>query len=160
MGQKRYFSSIERGFYLIFRILLGAVFVWASWSKIFEPDNFAGIIQSYQILPQQMVNPVTILLPWVEAACGLSLLSGYLVKGSVFIVDILMIIFMLALTFNIYRGVDVACGCFSVSTPGAKITIFTIARDLSLLAVGLWILYYRLKTENTLEIAVKAKGSQ
>jgi uncharacterized membrane protein YphA (DoxX/SURF4 family) len=147
VGQKRYFSLIERGFYLLFRILLGAVFIWASWSKIMEPNSFAGIIQSYQILPQQMVNPVVILLPWVEAACGLCLLSGYLVKGSVLIVDILMIIFILALTFNIYRGVDVACGCFSVAAPGEKITTFTIARDLSLLAVGLWILYYRLKID-------------
>lgn len=160
MGQKRYFSSIERVFYLIFRILLGAVFIWASWSKIMEPNNFAGVIQSYQILPQQMVNPVAILLPWVEAACGLCLLSGYLVKGSVLIFDILMIIFILALTFNIYRGIDVACGCFSVAAPGEKITIFTIARDLSLLAVGLWILYYRLKTEMISNIVVKAKGSQ
>ncbi len=147
MGKKRYFSSIERGFYLISRILLGAVFIWASWSKIMEPNSFAGIIQSYQILPQPMVNPVAILLPWVEAACGICLLSGYLVKGSVLIVDILMIIFILALTFNIYRGVDVTCGCFSVSDTGEKITIFTIARDLSLLAVGIWILYYRLKTD-------------
>jgi uncharacterized membrane protein YphA (DoxX/SURF4 family) len=147
VSQKRYFSSIERGFYFIFRVLLGAVFIWASWSKIMEPNSFAGIIQSYQIIPQQMVNPVAILLPWVEAVCGICLLSGYLVKGSVLIVDILMIIFILALTYNIYRGVDVACGCFSVAEPGEKITTFTIARDLSLLAVGLWILYYRLKTD-------------
>jgi uncharacterized membrane protein YphA (DoxX/SURF4 family) len=147
VGQKRYFSSIERGLYFIFRILLGVVFIWASWSKIMEPHNFAGIIQSYQILPQQMVNPVAILLPWAEAACGLCLLSGYLVKGSIIIVDILMIIFILALTFNIYRGVDVACGCFSVTAPGEKITTLTIARDISLLAVGLWIFYYRLKTD-------------
>ena len=160
MGQTGFSFSYERSFYLILRIVLGAVFIWASLTKILEPNSFAAIIQSYQILPQQMVNPVAILLPWVEAACGLCLLSGCLINGSVFIVDILMIIFILALTFNIYRGVDVACGCFSVSAPGEKITFLTIARDLSLLAVGLWILYYRLKTENILEIAAKAKGSQ
>lgn len=147
MGLKRYLSSIERGGYFILRILLGLVFIWASWSKIVAPDSFAGIIQSYQILPQHMVNPVAILLPWVEAACGICLLSGYLVKGSALIVDILMIVFILALAFNSYRGIDVACGCFSVSDPGEKISVFTIARDLSLLAVGVWILYYRLKTD-------------
>ncbi len=147
MGQSGFFASYERSFYIILRMLLGAVFIWASWSKIMAPNNFAGIIQSYQILPQQMVNPAAILLPWVEAVCGICLLSGYFVKGSVFIVDFLMIIFILALLFNIYRGVDVACGCFSVSDPGEKITALTIARDLSLLAIGVWILYYRLKTD-------------
>ena len=123
-----------------------------------DPNSFAGIIQSYQILPQQMVNPVALLLPWVEALCGLCLVCGYLVKGSVLIVDILMIIFILALTFNLYRGVDVDCGCFAVTAPGEKITVYTIARDLLLLAIGLWILYYRIKTENIPTIAVKAKG--
>jgi uncharacterized membrane protein YphA (DoxX/SURF4 family) len=123
------------------------LFLFGELISIFYQNLISFIILSYQILPQQMVNPVAILLPWVEAACGICLLSGYLVKGSVLIVDILMIIFILALTFNIYRGVDVACGCFSVAAHGEKITIFTIARDLSLLAVGLWILYYRLKTD-------------
>ena len=140
--------------------MLGAVFIWASWSKIMNPNSFADIIRSYQILPQQMVNPAALLLPWVEAACGLCLLCGFFVKGSVLIVDILMIIFILALLFNLIRGVDVDCGCFAVTTPGDKITVFTIARDLSLLAIGLWILYYRIKTDNIPENAVKVKGSQ
>jgi uncharacterized membrane protein YphA (DoxX/SURF4 family) len=156
MGLKQFFSSYARSFYIILRIVLGAVFIWASWYKILEPDKFAGIIQSYQILPQQLVNPVAVLLPWVEAACGLCLLSGYRVTGSVFIVDILMIIFILALAFNLYRGVDVACGCFAVSAPTEKISIFTVARDIALLAAGLWILYYRLKTDAIISRAAKA----
>ena len=160
VGQTGFFSTYVKKIYLIFRILLGAVFIWASWSKIMDPNGFAAIIQSYQILPQQLVNPVAILLPWVEAACGVCLICGYMVKGSVFIVNVLMIIFILALTVNVYRGVDVACGCFAVSAPGEKITTATVVRDLALLASGLWILYYRLKTEKISENAVNPKGSQ
>ena len=156
MGLKQFYSSYARSFYIVLRMVLGAVFIWASWSKILEPDKFAGIIQSYQILPQQLVNPVAILLPWVEAACGLSLLSGYMVRGSVLIVNILMIVFILALAFNLYRGVDVACGCFAVSAPGEKISIVTVSRDIALLATGLWILYYRLKTDAIHENGAKA----
>jgi uncharacterized membrane protein YphA (DoxX/SURF4 family) len=147
VGQKGFFSLYERSFYLILRIVLGAVFIWASWNKILEPQSFAQIIYNYQILPAVMVNPVALLLPWVEAVCGICLISGYLVKGSVLIVDMLMIIFIMALTFNVYRGVDVACGCFSVSDQGEKITYLKVVRDLPLLAVGIWILYYRLKTD-------------
>ncbi|UCH19808.1 MAG: DoxX family membrane protein [Deltaproteobacteria bacterium] len=147
MGQKGFFSSYERSFYLILRIVLGAVFIWASWNKILEPQSFAQIIYNYQILPPAMVNPLAILLPWMEAVCGICLISGYLVKGSVLVVDILMIIFIMVLTFNVYRGVDVACGCFSVSDLGEKITFLKILRDLPLLAVGIWILYYRIKTD-------------
>lgn len=147
MGQKRIFPLNQHSFYVTLRILLGVVFIWASWNKILEPQSFAEIIYNYQILPAVMVNPVALLLPWVEAICGICLISGYLVKGSVLVVDILMIIFIMALTFNVYRGVDVACGCFSVSDLGEKITFLKILRDLPLLAVGIWILYYRIKTD-------------
>jgi uncharacterized membrane protein YphA (DoxX/SURF4 family) len=136
MGLKQFYFSYARRFYIVLRMVLGVVFIWASWSKILEPDKFAAIIQSYQILPQQLVNPVAVLLPWVEAACGISLISGYMVRGSVFIVNILMIVFILALVFNLYRGVDVACGCFAVSTASEKISIFTVSRDIALLAIG------------------------
>ena len=156
MGLKNIYASYSKGSYILLRIVLGAVFIWASWSKILEPDKFAGIVQSYQILPQQLVNPVAVLLPWVEAICGLCLLSGYWVKGSVLIVNFLMIVFILALAFNLYRGVDVACGCFAVSAPTEKISIFTVTRDIALLTTGLWILYFRIKKDAISDIAAKA----
>ncbi len=148
MTQKRFFILKESNVYVILRMLLGIVFIWASWNKILEPQSFAQIIYNYQILPPAMVNLAALLLPWIEAVCGICLISGYLVKGSVLVVDILLVVFILALTFNVYRGVDVACGCFSVSDQGEKITYLKVIRDLPLLAAGLWILYYRLKTDH------------
>ena len=147
MGQKSFFSSNEKSVYLILRISLGSVFIWASWSKILDPQSFASIIQNYQILPPSLVNPMAILLPWVEALCGVSLLSGYFVRGSTLIVNVLLIVFSLVLSFNIYRGLDVTCGCFSISSAGVKTTWLSVLRDLPLLAAGLWILYFRLKSD-------------
>lgn len=129
------------------RVGLGGVFIWASWSKILDPESFARIIQNYQILPPVLVNPVAILLPWIEALCGIFLLCGYFVKGSALIVGVLLIVFGLVMSFNIYRGIDVACGCFSVSSAGETMTWLKVIRDLPLLAAGLWIFYYRLKID-------------
>ncbi|MGD2272004.1 MAG: MauE/DoxX family redox-associated membrane protein [Desulfobacterales bacterium] len=147
MGQKSFFSLYEKSVYLILRVGLGVVFIWASWSKIQDPASFARIIENYQILPPLLVNPVALLLPWVEALCGIFLLCGFFVKGSVFIVNALLVVFGSVLSFNIYRGIDVTCGCFSVSSAGEKMTWLKVIRDLPLLAAGLWILYYRLKLD-------------
>jgi len=135
--------------YVALRIMLGIVFVWASWNKIADPEGFALIIQNYRILPPVLVNPASLILPWIEAACGILLITGYLVKGSVFIIDILLIIFMLAFVINIFRGIDVGCGCFSLTLKETKGLYLYVIRDLLLLCIGLWIFLYKMIiTEN------------
>ena len=52
--------------YTVCRILLGAVFVYASWDKILDPTTFADIIANYQI-----VSPRTI-WNWFAAFVSLS----------------------------------------------------------------------------------------
>ena len=131
--------------------MLGIVFVWASWNKILDPEGFARIIQNYRILPPVLVNPIALMLPWIEAVCGLLLITGYLVKGSALIVDILLIIFMLAFIINLYRGVDIGCGCFTLSLQATKGSYLYLIRDLLILCTGLWIFYYRMKTDSFIE---------
>ena len=63
--------------YTVMRILIGVIFVWASWDKMLNPDGFARIIENYQILPDSFIAPTALLLPWVEALCGVLLISGW-----------------------------------------------------------------------------------
>ena len=59
------------------RIVLAAVFVWAACVKIAHPDAFALAVSRYPILVGPfsfLVNPVAIVLPWVELASGLAVL--------------------------------------------------------------------------------------
>jgi len=50
--------------FVLSRLLLGGIFVYASYDKILHPVPFAEIIYNYQILPDVLVNLVSLFLPW------------------------------------------------------------------------------------------------
>jgi len=137
----------EDRLYIMLRIILGIIFIWASWEKIIDPGGFARVVKNYAILPEILINPVALFLPWVEAICGILLITGYLVKGSAFIVDTLMCVFILAFVINMFRGIDISCGCFSNTLkPATKMEYFyDILRDFAILGVGIWILFYKIR---------------
>jgi uncharacterized membrane protein YphA (DoxX/SURF4 family) len=140
--------QLQYGLYLALRLILGGVFIWASWGKIIDPEGFAEVIRNYRIIPEAWVNPVALWLPWSEALCGLLLISGRWLYGSIWIVNTALLVFILALAFNWYRGIDVGCGCFSLSAEyRAGEYLIDILRDFAFLAAGLWIGWYRIRTD-------------
>jgi len=122
------------------RIFLGAVFIYASWDKIFHPAAFAELIGNYQLLPHVLINPAALLLPWLELVCGVCLIVGRLVRGSALIIMILMILFMGALASSAARGLDIHCGCFSVEPAANANILVDLFRDLVLLSIALAVL--------------------
>jgi uncharacterized membrane protein YphA (DoxX/SURF4 family) len=126
---------------ILLRVLLGAVFIWASVPKILNPQSFADIVANYRILSPALVNPAAVILPWIEALCGVCLITGRLVRGSALIFVALMATFLTVTAFNIYRGLDVNCGCFSVSAQEARGSqIINLGRNFLLLVVGILVL--------------------
>jgi len=97
------------------RLILGAVFIYASIDKLLHPEAFATAVYNYQILPDFLINLTAIVLPWLELILGLFLISGLFREGSVCIVTVLMIVFSGAMIFNLARGLDIHCGCFNTS---------------------------------------------
>ena len=73
------------------RIVLGIVFIYASYDKILHPAAFAKVIYNYQILPDELINLSAIFLPWLELVIGSLLIIGIWLPGSVFIGNILLI---------------------------------------------------------------------
>ncbi len=92
--------------------LVGFIFVFASLHKIASPLQFARIIENYHILPAILVNLVAVIMPWVELFCGILLLSGCLRPASSTVLLGLTGVFILAIGFNMIRGLDFDCGCF------------------------------------------------
>lgn len=127
--------------YLLVRTGLGAVFLWASWDKILYPDKFATIIANYNILPDVAINLAALILPWVEMTCGLLLLVGRMVPGAALIINTLLLIFILATGYNLYRGLDVTCGCFSVVPDTGGHTRLNLIRNSFLLIAGIWLFF-------------------
>ena len=145
MTSSRSNHALLRVFYHLLRVGLGVVFIWASWGKIADPAAFAQVVQNYQILPPALVNPTAVILPWIEAVCGICLITGVLARGSLALFSGLMAVFTLALIWNAWRGIDTDCGCFSVAVQADKGRYLEyILRDLAILGAGIWALWYRL----------------
>jgi cobalt-zinc-cadmium efflux system protein len=135
---------------LISRLILGGVFVYASFDKILHPHEFAEVVYNYQILPDALVNFTAILLPWLELSAGVFLILGLFLRGALFTCNVLLAVFLVALAFNLARGLDIDCGCFSSSvgpSTGGSMILYLL-RDAFLLAMGLSVFFYVLRREN------------
>jgi cobalt-zinc-cadmium efflux system protein len=122
------------------RWLLGAIFIIASFDKIFHPAAFAQALYNYQILPGAVINLTAIILPWLELVLGILLILGVWLPGAVVLSNLLLLSFFAALLFNIARGLDVHCGCFTTSSNGDPATIWYIIRDSIFLLMGGYLL--------------------
>ncbi|CAG35745.1 MauE/DoxX family redox-associated membrane protein [Desulfotalea psychrophila] len=95
--------------------LLAVVFFYAGIPKLFHPVDFALTIEAYGMLPDMLVIPVSYLLPLFEVVLGLALLQGR-VEG-VWAALFLLISFILILSYALYLGLDIDCGCFGPEDP-------------------------------------------
>jgi uncharacterized membrane protein YphA (DoxX/SURF4 family) len=97
------------------QIALGAIFVAAALPKIADPPSFAHMIYNYRILPGSLINISALVMPWVELLAGLALILGVWVKPARWIVTLMLVVFMIAITINLARGNAIDCGCFDTS---------------------------------------------
>ena len=136
------------------RMILGAVFMYASFDKLANTRAFAEIIENYRILPVQLVNPLAIFLPWLEFITGLFLVTGKWVKGSLLIYTSLLVIFIIALVQALFRGLDISCGCFSVNPSTTSEVWLRILEDLGLLLIsaGLLLFHDEESKENSINL--------
>ena len=127
---------------LLFRLILGSMFLYAGVVKVIDPHGFAQALYNYHILPGWMINPVAIILPSVEVVVGASLLVGIWTQGGAFLASALLAIFAVALGISLIRGLDIVCGCFSTSSSAGSITWLYLVRDIILFVMGVHILLF------------------
>jgi putative oxidoreductase len=123
------------------RLYVGLIFVTASWHKLVNPGSFAMDIATYQILPLALVNPMAIVLPWVELATGLMLIVGFRTRAAALLIAGMMAMFTVAIVIALGKGLDMSCGCFA--SQGANedpISWRTILRDASWLGLALYVI--------------------
>jgi hypothetical protein len=118
------------------RLILGLIFLFACYDKILHPREFAVAIYNYQVLPESFVNPVAIVLPWVEMVLGISLILNLWIGTVAVLSNLLLLSFFATLIFNLARGLDVNCGCFSTVPDAKGADLLTVLRDLSFLLVS------------------------
>jgi uncharacterized membrane protein YphA (DoxX/SURF4 family) len=104
--------------YRLCRWTLGGIFIYAGGSKLLEPKTFAYLVEAYGVVPEGLLIPVAIGLPALEVIAGFGLLFD--IRGSLGLITGLLVIFMVVLSYAIWSGLDVDCGCFGPEDPEAE----------------------------------------
>ena len=79
---------------------VAAVLIYAAVQKIWMPLEFARLIKEYHLLPNQILNLVAIVLPWVEMVCGICFFSGLWLLGASVLLSGMNTIFVFAITYR------------------------------------------------------------
>lgn len=144
--------NYRRGIIWLGRLVLGIIFIYAGYSKLFYPNrmftpfamlkfsvnanlsNFGIQVDSYKLLSAAGVNFVSHTLPFAEIILGLLLLIGWRLRIWATIVTLIMLGFLTVVTRAYLLHMDINCGCFATPEP---ISLKKILEDsaLALLAV-------------------------
>ena len=138
-------TRLVKPVYHVGRLILAAVFIYAGVIKGTDPVAFAGQVANYQILPYAWNYLVAAILPYLELLCGILLLLDKRVRPAVLVLFVLNLVFMLALSSLIVRGIDIDCGCFRPDAENKTSPLMALWRDagLMLLLISTWTLRYR-----------------
>jgi uncharacterized membrane protein YphA (DoxX/SURF4 family) len=130
---------------------LGGLFIYASVGKILNQQAFAKIVYNYKILPDTLVTFVALTLPWLEMVTGIFLVAEIYIRTSAIILSSLLVAFILAISFNLIRGLNFDCGCFTqVSDGSGSDPVGLLIRDILILIPGLIIIFFGSKKPDKL----------
>ena len=115
---------------LAFRLILGGTFIYASLDKIAHPDQFARIVFNYHLVPGSLINLMALILPMSEFIAGVFVILGVFYRGARAYLLILLGVFMMAIAINVFRGVNLECGCFTVSSHAKSAGLMLLLRDI------------------------------
>ncbi len=131
----------------LLRLLISVVFIYASIHKIQHPLEFAKQVAMYDILPLPIVYPFSFILPFLELICGV-LVWVPKVKVSANIWNLfMMLLFIIAISYALFTGKDINCGCFGASD---RIDISKLLMDAGLFLIIIWVLRFDLLKEKAL----------
>lgn len=117
-------SSVFSGYrvgrlaYCLIRIAIGAIFVWSGASKLLDHQQFAVIIEAYGLIPEMTVVPTAFTLTLLELLAGIGLILD--IQGSLGLITGMLLLFMAILSYGLWIGLDVDCGCFGPEDPEAE----------------------------------------
>jgi uncharacterized membrane protein YphA (DoxX/SURF4 family) len=141
-------GPLARTLLILGRLVLAAIFLVAAYAKL-KPQAavpwsaasvktslslFAMQVDSYQLVPPQLVSPVAHLLPPFELFLGLWLLSGVFLPYSALVTTLLIGAFFATQVRTYRAGLEINCGCFG---PGERLGPKTLLHDGAFLALAL-----------------------
>ena len=128
----------HRWLLLLFRVIVGGVFIWAGALKIADPLGFAQSIKNYQVVPHTLAFLIAVVLPWVEVLSGAFLIIGVFKRSSALIISLLLAGFIALVALALARGIDTSCGCFGSLDRRADFSLILIDAVLLVLAMNIF----------------------
>jgi putative oxidoreductase len=97
---------------LLLRVVLGAILVVAGAAKVGHGTEFASQIAGFRLLPQPVIAPLALLLPFLEILDGGYLIVGMFTRAAAWVAVAMFAVFDAAIASAVVRGMTVSCGCF------------------------------------------------
>jgi uncharacterized membrane protein YphA (DoxX/SURF4 family) len=131
---------------LALRLLLGAVFVYAAYTKLRQSWLlFAVSIDSYQLLPEWAVFALARTIPWLELMLGMMLMAGIWLRYVSIAAAGILAMFFTVMVVSYFRGAGIDCGCFGVGEP---LSARTLLRDGALLTAAIMLVAHTRRRTN------------
>ena len=113
---------------LVLRLVIGGIFIVAGASKVGNAAQFAAQIAGFRLLPEALVAPLAVMLPYWEMLLGALVVLGLFTRVAAGIAVVLLVLFDAAIASAVVRGMTVSCGCFGPND--ATVTTWAeVARD-------------------------------
>ena len=105
------FGPIAR---LFLRIALGSVFIVSGFQKLIAPpQNFAAVIEKFEIVQGPAAALLSVTLPWIELIAGVLFVLGLWTTVALVVLWLMNTVFAGVLISALIRRLPVEqCGCF------------------------------------------------
>ena len=132
------------------QLALGIIFLVAAWPKLKDPPGFAKNIWQYAMVPDWVINLKALVLPGIEIAVALALLTGVYRKAGAWIALLMLCMFTAAIAWNIWGHPNpLNCSCFDLH-PKPKTCDellaemkWEVVRDLGMILLALHVIWSR-----------------
>jgi uncharacterized membrane protein YphA (DoxX/SURF4 family) len=129
---------------LLARLILGGVLIWAGAAKVTRPALSALAVRAYKILPYDFAGYVGYALPVLEILVGLLLVLGLFTRLSAVVGGLLMLAFIIGISWAWAHGYSIDCGCFGgggTIAPSQTQYPLEILRDAGIAACAAWLVF-------------------
>ncbi len=130
---------------LLSRLVLGGVLLAAGLLKYQHLDKSQMAVRAYELLPIPFANFMGIILPFLEIAVGVLLIIGAGVRISALVSGVLMVAFIIGISWAWARGLSIDCGCFGGGgqvEPGTANYLPELLRDGGLALLAIYLFFY------------------
>ncbi|KEO83939.1 hypothetical protein EL26_07050 [Tumebacillus flagellatus] len=121
---------------LLLQLVLGAVFLYSSVTKIVDVYSFSLILKSYDLLPEALIKPLAIALPMAEFLLGAAILFRPAARWAAAGIGLISLLFTGVMISKWGTVMPYGCGCFG-PTEATPVGIVDVGKDVLLVLAAL-----------------------